>query len=58
MHLIVVGCGRVGCLLAQQMVAEGHSVAVIDKNPQAFKRLGVNFASKRCSASGLIANAA
>ena len=34
MHLIVVGCGRVGCLLAQQMVAEGHSVSVIDKNPQ------------------------
>ncbi|MGC9039446.1 MAG: potassium channel family protein, partial [Roseiflexus sp.] len=43
MHLIVVGCGRVGCLLAQQMSAEGHSVAVIDKNPQAFKRLGREF---------------
>jgi trk system potassium uptake protein TrkA len=43
MHLIVVGCGRVGCLLAQQMAAEGHSVAVIDKNPQAFKRLGREF---------------
>ncbi len=43
MHLIVVGCGRVGCLLAQQMVAEGHSVSVIDKNPQAFKRLGREF---------------
>lgn len=43
MHLVIVGCGRVGCLLAQQMSAEGHSVAVVDKNPQSFKRLGREF---------------
>lgn len=43
MHLIVVGCGRVGCLLALQMAAEGHKVAVVDKNVRSFKRLGRNF---------------
>lgn len=46
MHLIVVGCGRVGCLLALQMAAEGHKVAVVDKNARSFKRLGRNFSGQ------------
>lgn len=39
MHIIVVGCGRVGSGLALGLTAHGHSVAVIDKNPKAFRRL-------------------
>ena len=39
MHVIVVGCGRVGSGLAVSLSAEGHSVAVLDKNPRAFRRL-------------------
>ncbi len=39
MHVIVVGCGRVGSGLAVSLTAEGHSVAVIDKNVRAFRRL-------------------
>lgn len=38
-HLIVVGCGRVGSRLALELVRDGHSVAVIDKSEVAFKRL-------------------
>lgn len=38
-HVIVVGCGRVGSGLALSLSAEGHSVAVIDKNERAFRRL-------------------
>ncbi len=38
-HVIVVGCGRVGSRLASAIVDEGHSVAVIDKNPGSFRRL-------------------
>ena len=38
-HVIVVGCGRVGSGLAVSLTAEGHSVAVIDKNERAFRRL-------------------
>jgi trk system potassium uptake protein TrkA len=38
-HVIVVGCGRVGSGLAVSLSAEGHSVAVLDKNPRAFRRL-------------------
>jgi trk system potassium uptake protein len=38
-HVIVVGCGRVGSGLAVSLSAEGHSVAVLDKSPRAFRRL-------------------
>ena len=37
--MIVVGCGRVGSGLARRSSDEGHSVAIIDKNARAFRRL-------------------
>lgn len=43
MHMIIVGCGRVGSQLAQILSSEGHNVVIIDKNPTAFKRLGPDF---------------
>jgi trk system potassium uptake protein TrkA len=39
MHAVVVGCGRVGSELAIKLAREGHTVAVIDKNANAFRRL-------------------
>ena len=39
MHVIVVGCGRVGSELAVALEAGGHSVSIIDKNKNAFRRL-------------------
>jgi trk system potassium uptake protein TrkA len=38
-HVIVVGCGRVGSGLAIGLLEEGHSVSVIDRNAKAFRRL-------------------
>ena len=38
-HVIVVGCGRVGSGLALSLSAEGHSVAVVDRSSRAFRRL-------------------
>ncbi|MGH9179896.1 MAG: potassium channel family protein [Acidimicrobiales bacterium] len=38
MHVIVVGCGRVGSELARNLDEEGHTVAVIDKDRRAFQR--------------------
>jgi trk system potassium uptake protein TrkA len=38
-----MGCGRVGSTLAQNLESRGHSVAVIDQNPDAFRRLGADF---------------
>ena len=39
MHVIVVGCGRVGRELAVDLEAGGHNVSIIDKNRSAFRRL-------------------
>jgi trk/ktr system potassium uptake protein len=38
-HVIVIGCGRVGSGLAVSLSAEGHTVAVMDRNARAFRRL-------------------
>jgi trk system potassium uptake protein TrkA len=39
MHVVVVGCGRVGSELAVALTDRGQSVAIVDKNPTAFRRL-------------------
>ncbi|HUI48461.1 MAG TPA: TrkA family potassium uptake protein [Acidimicrobiia bacterium] len=46
MHVVVIGCGRVGSELAGALQNAGHTVAVIDKNGRAFRRLGPDFAGK------------
>ena len=43
MHVVIVGCGRVGSALARGLVEGGHSVAIIDRKPEAFARLGPDF---------------
>lgn len=47
MHIVVVGCGRVGSELAGTLEESGHTVAVIDKNATAFRRLPSGFAGQR-----------
>ncbi len=46
MHIVIMGCGRVGSSLALQLVRREQSVAVIDQDPHAFRRLGDDFAGK------------
>jgi trk system potassium uptake protein TrkA len=42
-HVVIVGCGRVGAGLAERLLALGHTIAVIDANRSAFRRLvGLN----------------
>lgn len=43
MHVILVGCGRVGSDLGTSLDADGHSVTVVDREPKAFRRLGDGF---------------
>lgn len=47
MHIIIIGCGRVGARLASLFGSAGHSVVVIDKNAQAFERLEPSFKGTR-----------
>lgn len=43
MRVVIVGCGRVGSLLAAILAQDGHQVAIIDRNPDAFRRLPPGF---------------
>jgi trk system potassium uptake protein TrkA len=43
MHVIVVGCGRVGSEVALNLAAAEHDVVVIDRRIEAFRRLGDDF---------------
>ncbi|HEV2779129.1 MAG TPA: TrkA family potassium uptake protein [Actinophytocola sp.] len=43
MHVVIMGCGRVGSSVAAALERLDHTVSVIDKDPQAFRRLGSDF---------------
>ncbi|HVK20846.1 MAG TPA: TrkA family potassium uptake protein [Actinokineospora sp.] len=43
MHVVIMGCGRVGASMAHALERLDHTVAVIDKDAQAFRRLGADF---------------
>ena len=47
-----MGCGRVGSLLAIELEANGHSVAVIDQSKEAFRRLGPDFKGRTVTGVG------
>ena len=52
MHIVIMGCGRVGSALAHSMEELGHSVAVVDHDPEAFRRLGPNFRGRQITGTG------
>jgi trk system potassium uptake protein TrkA len=43
MHVVIMGCGRVGSELTLQLGKAGHEVVIIDKKPEAFDRLPPGF---------------
>ncbi len=47
-----MGCGRVGATLALSLEARGHTVAVIDQNADAFRRLDAGFAGRKVTGLG------
>jgi trk system potassium uptake protein len=46
-HIVIMGCGRVGSTLAHILEEQGHSVAIIDQNREAFRKLRSGFKGKR-----------
>ena len=57
MRVIILGCGRIGSTLAAMLTAEGHRVAVIDREASAFtkavQRLGPNFTQETVRGIGI-----
>lgn len=56
MHVVIMGCGRVGASLARALERLDHQVAVIDKDSQSFRRLGSDFHGQQVIGNGFDRN--
>ena len=52
MHIVIMGCGRVGSTLAHILEDRDNSIAIIDRDPGAFRRLGSAFKGERVTGIG------
>jgi len=51
-HIVIMGCGRVGSTLAHILEDRGNTVAIIDRDPEAFRRLRPVFKGDRVTGIG------
>jgi trk system potassium uptake protein TrkA len=51
-HIVIMGCGRVGSTLAHILEDRGNTVAVVDRDPEAFRRLRPAFKGERVTGMG------
>jgi trk system potassium uptake protein TrkA len=51
-HVVIMGCGRVGSALARGLEKLGHDVAIIDRDPGSFRRLSADFGGKKVTGVG------
>lgn len=51
-HIVIMGCGRVGSSLAIQLARREQDVAVIDQDRLAFRRLGEDFTGRTVTGVG------
>jgi trk system potassium uptake protein len=51
-HVVIMGCGRVGSSLARNLERRDHTVAIIDQNPDAFRRLGPTYLGRKVMGFG------
>ncbi len=52
MHIVIMGCGRVGSTIVHILEDLGHSVAVIDQDPDAFRKLSAGFKGSKITGVG------
>ena len=38
-NVIIIGCGKVGATLVEQLSREGHDITIIDQNPELVQEL-------------------
>jgi trk system potassium uptake protein TrkA len=51
-HIVIMGCGRVGSTLAHILEDRDSSIAIIDRDPEAFRRLRSSFKGERVTGIG------
>jgi trk system potassium uptake protein TrkA len=52
MHIVIMGCGRVGSALCHILEDQGHTVAVIDQDADAFRKLRPGFRGSKITGIG------
>ena len=52
MHIVIMGCGRVGSTLAHILEDRENSVSIIDRDPEAFRRLRSSFKGDKITGVG------
>ncbi len=52
MHIVIMGCGRVGSTVAHILEDQDHSVAIIDQDPEAFRKLRSGFKGTKVTGIG------
>ena len=52
MHIVIMGCGRVGSTVAHILEDQGHSVAIIDQDAEAFRKLRSGFKGSKITGIG------
>ena len=53
MKVVIVGCGRVGSMLARDLDASGHEVTIVDERVSAFNRLGDTYKGNMVVGTGI-----
>ena len=53
MKVVIMGCGRVGALLASLLDADGHTVTVLDNDTYSFRRLPPTFGGTALFGNGI-----
>ncbi len=42
MNIVIVGAGKIGSALARYLVEEGHSITVVERNPERVSRISTS----------------
>ncbi len=53
MKIVILGCGRVGAMLASMMHNAGHTVSIIDQSSDSFQRLDPQFSGQTVIGNGV-----
>jgi trk system potassium uptake protein len=51
-HIVIMGCGRVGSTIAHILEDQDHSVSMIDQDPDAFRKLRAGFKGSKITGIG------
>lgn len=52
MFVLIIGCGRLGSSLANELSKTGHNIVIVDRNREAFNLLSIEFSGFKVTGDG------